>query len=128
MKAKRKAKSGQTRMSAPPRVIGVPCPHEPRTARPGDRARSARVGMLARLSHAHAPRFDLAADQYSFGGRGHGTHLEALEGRMLLSGSDPVINEFLASNQNTSFLDDYSTRQDWVEIYNPASSAVNVGG
>src|SRR4051812_15017024 len=54
--------------------------------------------------------------------------IETLETRCLLSGSDPVINEFLASNLNTSFLDDNGTRQDWIEIYNPANAGLNVGG
>src|SRR3954469_9130702 len=53
--------------------------------------------------------------------------LEPLETRQLLSGTDPVINEFVASNQ-TGLLDDFSTRQDWIEIYNPASTPLNLGG
>jgi len=45
----------------------------------------------------------------------------------MLSGNDPVINEFVANNQ-TGLLDDFSTRQDWIEIYNPSSTALNLGG
>jgi len=53
--------------------------------------------------------------------------LEPLEARQMLSGNDPVINEFVANNQ-TGLLDDFSTHQDWIEIYNPSSTALNLGG
>src|SRR5690242_2657704 len=53
--------------------------------------------------------------------------LEPLEPRQLLTGTDPVISEFVASNQ-LGLLDDYNTRQDWIEIYNPSSSPLNLGG
>jgi hypothetical protein len=53
--------------------------------------------------------------------------LEALETRQLLAAATgPVINEFLASNLSTSFLDDYGTRQDWIEVYNPTTSAIDL--
>ncbi|HEY7120634.1 MAG TPA: lamin tail domain-containing protein, partial [Tepidisphaeraceae bacterium] len=54
--------------------------------------------------------------------------VESLESRVLLAAGDPVINEFLASNLNSPLLDDYGTRQDWIEIYNPSTSPVNLGG
>jgi len=50
--------------------------------------------------------------------------VEPLEARQLLSGTDPVISEFLASNQ-AGLLDDFNTRQDWVEIYNPAATPLD---
>jgi hypothetical protein len=54
------------------------------------------------------------------------THaLESLERRQLLAG-DPVINEFLASNLTTPFFDDNGTRQDWIEIYNPTTSTIDL--
>src|SRR4051812_21734996 len=56
-----------------------------------------------------------------------GRALEPLEARQLLSGNDPVINEFVASNQ-LGLLDDFNTRQDWIEIYNPATTSLNLGG
>jgi hypothetical protein len=42
--------------------------------------------------------------------------LEALEPRQLLAASDPFINEFLANNNTTTFLDDNGIRTDWIEI------------
>ena len=53
--------------------------------------------------------------------------LEPLESRQLLSGTEPVISEFVASNQ-LGLLDDYNTRQDWIEIYNPATTPLNLAG
>ena len=54
--------------------------------------------------------------------------LEALEPRQLLAANDPFINEFLANNNTTTFLDDNGVRTDWIEIKNPGSSAVDLTG
>src|SRR6266480_4366348 len=52
---------------------------------------------------------------------------EALERRVLLSAVDPVINEFMASN-TSGITDQDGVKSDWIEIYNPGSSAVDLAG
>src|SRR5690348_33818 len=52
---------------------------------------------------------------------------EPLEPRLLLAATDPFINEFLASNKNGLAANDGS-HPDWIEIYNPGASAVNLAG
>ncbi|MCF8335448.1 MAG: CotH kinase family protein, partial [Bacteroidales bacterium] len=39
----------------------------------------------------------------------------------------PVINEFLASNNN-NVKDDFFENDDWIELYNPVNQAVDIGG
>jgi hypothetical protein len=51
---------------------------------------------------------------------------ESLERRTFLS-SDPVINEFLANNKTGLTAADGS-HPDWIEIYNPGSTAVDLAG
>ena len=41
--------------------------------------------------------------------------------------ADPVIAEFMASNQN-SIADEDGDRSDWIEIRNPDATPVNMGG
>lgn len=41
--------------------------------------------------------------------------------------SQVVINEYSASNL-TTYTDNYSKTEDWIELYNTSSSAVNIGG
>jgi hypothetical protein len=53
--------------------------------------------------------------------------IEALEERRLLAASDLFINEFLASNTK-GITDQDGDRSDWIEIYNPGVSAVNLAG
>src|SRR5687767_2859101 len=60
--------------------------------------------------------------------RACGRAIEALESRLLLAANDPYINEFLANN-DSGILDDYNdptTRPDWIELYNPSTSAVSL--
>jgi len=38
-----------------------------------------------------------------------------------------VINEVMASNQKT-ILDDYGIASDWIELYNPASTTIDISG
>ncbi len=38
-----------------------------------------------------------------------------------------VINEFLASNNN-DIIDNYGEYEDWIELYNPGASAINIAG
>ena len=45
----------------------------------------------------------------------------------LVRAADPVISEFMASNQ-TSVADEDGTRSDWIEIYNPGTTTVNLAG
>src|SRR4051812_42188006 len=58
--------------------------------------------------------------------------LESLESRWLLAAGDPIINEFLADNQGNqtsptpSIKDDYGKFADWIEVYNPGDTAVNL--
>ena len=44
-----------------------------------------------------------------------------------LSAQQPVLNEFLASN-DTGLRDEDGDRSDWIEIYNPSTSPLNLGG
>ena len=53
--------------------------------------------------------------------------LEALEPRRLLAFTTPVISEFLATNTN-GLKDEDGDKEDWVEIHNPTTSSVNLGG
>jgi hypothetical protein len=51
---------------------------------------------------------------------------ESLEQRCVLAGA-PIISEFMASNANT--IDDgLGNASDWIEIYNPSDSALDLGG
>ena len=52
--------------------------------------------------------------------------LEALEARLLLSGQ-PMISEFLASNV-TGIVDYQNAHDDWIEICNPSSQALDLTG
>lgn len=48
---------------------------------------------------------------------------------MLLASSDPFISEFVASNNSLSGIkDEDGDASDWLEIYNPSTSAVNLNG
>src|SRR4051812_25277341 len=60
-------------------------------------------------------------------GRAVARALEPLEARQLLSANSPVISEFVANNQ-LGLVDDYGLRQDWIEVYNPSGSALNLAG
>src|SRR5258706_6767651 len=46
---------------------------------------------------------------------------------MLLSASDPFINEFVTNN-NTGLVAADGSHPDWIEIYNPSSAAVDLAG
>src|SRR5439155_6372180 len=52
---------------------------------------------------------------------------EFLESRTLLAVGDPIISEFMADN-TTGLVDGNGQRGDWIEIYNPGASAVNLQG
>ncbi len=62
-------------------------------------------------------------------GRGHASRLslERLEPRLVLDASVLRITEFLASNDNT-LVDYQGDSSDWLEIYNPSSTTVDLGG
>jgi hypothetical protein len=53
--------------------------------------------------------------------------VEKLEQRQLLAGTDPIINEFMASNK-TGITDGFGDNSDWIEIYNPTAAPVNMLG
>lgn len=44
-----------------------------------------------------------------------------------VNGQQLLINEFMASNGSTN-TDEFGDADDWIEIYNPGSTAVNIGG
>ena len=56
---------------------------------------------------------------------------ESLEPRQMLNGGPLVISEFLAkantSNPN-ALVDDYGSKSDWIEIYNPTATAIDLVG
>ncbi|HEY3393372.1 MAG TPA: CotH kinase family protein [Lacipirellulaceae bacterium] len=52
---------------------------------------------------------------------------EVLEPRMVLTGTSPVITEFMASNDST-IIDGRGVSSDWIEIHNPTSQAINLAG
>jgi hypothetical protein len=52
---------------------------------------------------------------------------EHLEQRQLLAGTDPIINEFMASNK-TGITDNFNQSSDWIEIYNPTGAPFNLQG
>ncbi len=53
--------------------------------------------------------------------------IEHLERRQLLAATDPIISEFLANNNN-NITDEDGDHSDWIEIYNPASTPINLAG
>lgn len=55
-----------------------------------------------------------------------GTRMESLEARHLLA-ADPIISEFLASNQAV-LVDGNDTTPDWIEIYNAGDEAIDLAG
>ena len=52
--------------------------------------------------------------------------METLEPRLLLDGT-PLITEFMADNDET-LQDDFEESSDWIEIYNPTPSAIDLDG
>ncbi len=52
--------------------------------------------------------------------------LERLEERMLLTAT-PIITEFLADNTN-GLVDNHGHTSDWIEIYNPNSTTLDLSG
>jgi len=56
-----------------------------------------------------------------------GLSFERLEPRVVLAAGPLVISEFLAIN-DSGLADGHGNRSDWIEIYNPGDSAVDLGG
>ncbi|HEX2971308.1 MAG TPA: lamin tail domain-containing protein, partial [Tepidisphaeraceae bacterium] len=56
-----------------------------------------------------------------------GAVIEPMEPRLLLAAIDPVISEFMADNRVTLY-DEYGEPSDWIEIYNPGTTPVDLGG
>src|SRR5438105_603848 len=71
-----------------------------------------------RLSNRNKPNSILRSALRSF--------MEPLEERCLLT-ADPIITEFLTQNTN-GLLDNFGRTSDWIEIYNPNSTTLNLGG
>jgi len=64
------------------------------------------------------------------GGRGiprPSAFIERLEERTLLAAGDPIISEFVASNSG-GLADEDGDHSDWLEIYNPSASPVDLDG
>src|SRR4051812_34621188 len=51
--------------------------------------------------------------------------LESLEARQLPPGG-PVINESLASTDNSAVSEDFGPRQEWGDLYNPAAATIDL--
>lgn len=60
-------------------------------------------------------------------GGARGATFESLEHRRLLALTTPIISEFLAIN-DSGIQDENGNRSDWVELYNPTASDVNLDG
>ena len=60
------------------------------------------------------------------GARAQSLSLELLEDRRVLAAT-PIITEFMASNSG-SLLDGDGQSSDWVEIYNPSASSIDLAG
>jgi hypothetical protein len=52
---------------------------------------------------------------------------ELLEPRLVMTGNNPIITEFMASNDST-INDGRGVSADWIEIHNPTSEAINLAG
>jgi hypothetical protein len=52
---------------------------------------------------------------------------ELLEPRLVMTGNNPVITEFMASNDST-INDGRGVSADWIEIHNPTSQTINLAG
>ena len=68
----------------------------------------------------------LAIDR-AVGACGRRASLEPLERRTLLAAGDPIISEFMADN-TAGLTDGNGVRGDWIEIYNPAPTPINLQG
>ena len=44
-----------------------------------------------------------------------------------MAGDTPIISEFLARN-DSSIVDQFGNHEDWIEVYNPMASAVDLKG
>src|SRR3954470_20550152 len=53
--------------------------------------------------------------------------VEKLEQRQMLAASEPIINEFMASNK-TGITDGFGDNSDWIEIYNPTGAVAHLAG
>ncbi len=52
---------------------------------------------------------------------------ELLEPRLVMTGTNPIITEFMASNDST-INDGRGVSSDWIEIHNPTSQPINLAG
>ncbi|HEX2474278.1 MAG TPA: CotH kinase family protein, partial [Lacipirellulaceae bacterium] len=52
---------------------------------------------------------------------------ELLEPRLVMTGNNPIITEFMASNDST-INDGRGVSADWIEIHNPTSQTINLAG
>src|SRR4030042_48610 len=94
-----------------------PAPGNPsawRVQRPASRRSECRVGTFGRNeSEPEQPSYDRLV-------------LAPREPRLLLDGG-PVISEFMALN-NSGYTDGDGQHVDWIELYNPTASPIELGG
>src|SRR6185437_4221636 len=81
-----------------------------------------RISMSGRLAGLRSDR----RQQNRFPHRTARAVAEMLEPRILMA-ADPIINEFLASNNRTNIHED-GDPSDWIEIYNPNSTSISLNG
>ena len=78
------------------------------------------------MDHARRPRRRPSANRRQHGHTKGTAALESLESRVLLAG-EPIISEFMALNSDGD-QDNYGNRSDWIEIYNPGTTPVDLAG
>ena len=71
-------------------------------------------------------RRNLRANRIYTKQRSQALHIERLEPRLVLS-SNPLITEFMASNDST-LNDGDGNSSDWIELYNPTAAAIDLAG
>src|SRR5687767_8772631 len=93
---------------------------------PSLRLHGRRIGMPGRFAGRRFGRRQPSQSRHRPAGPCIAAVAEMLESRVLMAVA-PVINEFLASNDDTN-KDEDGDKSDWIEIYNPNSTPISLNG